>query len=220
MLPPTGLRSPPEARCALCHSHRQTYAGQVPPPPPCRGGAPVLCKAPPLQLAGRHTQPGQEGAEPSPRDCRSRRPPSRAHPDTHAIGAGASEQRRASVRTGVRVPTSARPQQEGRAPAPPVGTGRCGGGERAAPGLGPPQPAPTGGGARATITGKAKAAVSLLGKYLQKPQEVAGWRAGRGQPRAQAPSSRTRGGPGPRPVCPLPPGEHADCARAAPPSRV
>lgn len=57
-------------------------------PPPCRGGAPVLCKAPPLQLTGRHTQPGQEGAEPSPWDCRSRHPPSRAHPDTHAIGAG------------------------------------------------------------------------------------------------------------------------------------
>lgn len=34
------------------------------------------------------------------------------------------------------------------------------------------------GGAGATITGKAKAAVSLLGKYLRKPQEAAGWRAG------------------------------------------
>lgn len=43
-----------------------------------------------------------------------------------------------------------------------------------------------GGGAGATITGKAKAVVSLLGKYLQKPQE-AGWRAGAFvEPQAQA----------------------------------
>ena len=51
-------------------------------------------------------------------------------------------------------------------------------GRRASEGPGPPQPKPPGGGARATITGKAKAVVSLLSKYLWKPQEAAGWRAG------------------------------------------
>lgn len=51
-----------------------------------------------------------------------------------------------------------------------------GGGPARARGL--PSPNPRGGGARATITGKAKAVVSLLSKYLWKPQEAAGWRAG------------------------------------------
>lgn len=49
---------------------------------------------------------------------------------------------------------------------------------------------PPGGGARATITGKAKAVVSLLSKYLWKPQEAAGWSAG--PPRSPRPAAARR----------------------------
>lgn len=50
------------------------------------------------------------------------------------------------------------------------------------------------GGAGATITGKAKAVVSLLGKYLWKPQEAAGGRAGpSAAPRHPGPRCARRG---------------------------
>lgn len=83
-------------------------------------------------------------------------------------------------------------------PAPAWGSGRCQaragrGSGRGRPGASPARTAHLGGGAGATITGKAKAVVSLLGKYLQKPQEAAG-----GGP-SRSPRPGHSGGTGTRP---------------------
>lgn len=86
-------------------------------------------------------------------------------------------------------------------PAPALGSGQCqaraGEGEWARQAWGLPSPH-LGGGAGATITGKAKAVVSLLGKYLQKPQEAAGWRAGPSQSPRPGHSGGTGTQPGPQ----------------------
>lgn len=166
----------------------------------------MLCKAPPLQLTGRHTQPGQEGAEPSPRDCRSRHPPSRAHPDTHAIGAGGRLSSEGPVSgRGSGSPRRLGPSRKGGPRLPLRGLAGVGAGSGQHWAWGRPSLRPPGEGQEQQLLERQKLLFPCWVNICRNPRKwLAGERAGGSpgpRPRPHGPAA----GPAPGPCAPRPP---------------